>query len=152
MLIANMGAFWKRDDVFWGKQNNRGHLLGVPKGNTTARPVNIRWQTGIYALYAEYRLVYVGQVSSKKEGLFKRLKVHAQTDELKGRWDSFSWFGLRRIKKNVSSDLDLDPLTKGTKSPKCTVGELLDILEGVLIETAEPPDITKGDYSTNTSM
>lgn len=146
MLIANMGLFWKREAVFWGGKNNAGRLLGRLKTGKKAEPVDFWSQIGIYALYADYRLVYVGQVRSATEGLGKRLKTHARYDEHAGRWDAFSWFGVRYVKATAKKNQD--PLSDPPKSKLCPVDELLDILEGIAIEIAEPPLNSQGGRFT----
>jgi hypothetical protein len=42
-------------------------------------------------------MVYAGQVGSGNQKL-DRLEQHRR-DSLAGRWNKFSWFGLRRVKK-----------------------------------------------------
>ena len=100
MLIQNYGLFWRRDNVFWGRQNNKGKLEGYPakakpRSGKNGNVVNFRDQQGIYCLYDElFRLVYVGQAGANdKQRLFGRLKTHT-TDQLAARWERFSWFGL----------------------------------------------------------
>lgn len=95
-MIQAIGLFWRRDNVYWGRGNQRGMLLGVPSGNVTAEPADFREQVGIYALYAEYEIVYVGQTGGGNQKLLHRLKQH-RSDDLSERWDRFSWFGLRRV-------------------------------------------------------
>lgn len=133
-IIANMGLFWEKDKVRW--KGNRS----VGKGSLSGKWVREKkdevdfWeQTGIYALYdADYHLVYVGQAGfGDKSCIGSRLKHHCR-DNLAGRWDRFSWFGLRKVtEKN----------TLGQK-PKNKGGSLINIgnvLEAILIEVAEPP-------------
>lgn len=69
-----------------------GKLLGAASRSSKAHPVDFRVQRGIYALYADYELVYVGQTGSGDDRLFKRLKSH-RNDHLSERWNRFSWFG-----------------------------------------------------------
>lgn len=96
MLVRSVGLFWREDCVYWGAGNKAGALLGVPLGATTSDPSDFREQIGIYALYAEYQLAYVGQAGVGNQTLFTRLKQHRK-DDLVGRWNRFSWFGVRRI-------------------------------------------------------
>ena len=95
MLIRTMGLFWKRDDVFWGKQKNRGTLLGINPNTKKGEPTDFWSQIGVYALYADYHLAYIGQTSS----IGTRLREHLK-DDLAGRWDTFSWFGVRKVNKD----------------------------------------------------
>jgi hypothetical protein len=61
--------------------------------------------------------------------MFARLKAHT-TDRLSGRWDRFSWFGLRA----VQSDGTLFPVATDWKHHI-----VLETLEALLIESLEPP-------------
>ena len=53
-------------------------------------------------------------------------------DDLAGRWDMFSWFGLRKVKGNAE-------LGSRHEMAHATVRNLADVLEGILIEVAQPP-------------
>lgn len=135
-LIANMGLFWRKDAVFW--RGNRGagrHTLnGKQRRAKRSGPVDFWDQVGIYALYAEYKLVYVGQAGmGDKASIGSRLLCHTK-DHLAGRWDMFSWFGFRKVNK---TDQKLGVKTEW--APATLFHQLADVLEGVLIEVAEPP-------------
>ena len=101
-IIANMGLFWHRDKVLWSGDRRVGpkRLLGVRAGAKRSGDVDFWRQVGVYALYADYRLVYVGQAGiGDTSSIGNRLKKHT-TDDLADRWDMFSWFGLRKVKQN----------------------------------------------------
>ena len=66
-------------------------LLGVRKGK---KRCDIWNQRGIYALYKDFRIVYVGQADSG--GIGARLSKH-RTDRFAERWDSFSFFGICEV-------------------------------------------------------
>jgi hypothetical protein len=124
-IIKNIGLFWHRDKVCWEKKQLSGRLKSARRKNTIAF-----WdQKGIYALYDySYNLVYVGQTI--KEGLGARLKKHLSND-LAGRWELFSWFGLRKVKSEKLAE---------SPSPflKICYKLLLEQLEAVTIAIAEP--------------
>lgn len=132
-VIKNMGLFWKRDDVIWvGNRGRSRAMLGLRSGAKRAGVVDFWDQAGIYALYAEYRLVYVGQAGMGDASCIgSRLKQHTK-DYLAGRWDMFSWFGLRTVNGN-------NTLRAKAKRAVTTWPGIADILEGILIEVAEPP-------------
>lgn len=135
-IIANMGLFWHRDKVLWRGNISIGPkcLEGVRASAKTAGVVNFWKQVGIYALYdADYHLIYVGQVGlgDKKSCIGCRLNQHRK-DYLAGRWDMFSWFGFCKVRQNRELG------TKFLKA-KATWSDVADVLEGVLIEVAEPP-------------
>ena len=67
-------------------------LLGVQQTGST--PVNFTEQVGVYVLYDVHRPVYVGRVTEPRIGI--RLFDHTR-DRLTGRWDRFSWFGVRGV-------------------------------------------------------
>ena len=78
-MIKSYGLHWKADRVFWGRPKNSGSLLGAKSRSAKARQVDFREQRGIYALYAGYDLVYVGQTGTGSHRLFNRLKAHRGT-------------------------------------------------------------------------
>jgi hypothetical protein len=147
-MISSYGLHWKADRVNWGKPGigNPGTLLGATSRSLKAHPVDFREQRGIYALYAGYELVYVGQTGAGDDRLFKRLKEHRH-DHLSERWDRFSWFGTqRKTKKNL--------LSADTKSIKNqSVKAALDIMEAVAIAISEPKlNLQRGHWNNSTKF
>jgi len=138
-LIMNMGLFWKRSDVLWGSQG-RGlklELLGVPAKGKRSDPINFCQQAGIYALYDEsYRLIYVGQaIDGDQSCLGFRLNMH-RYNHLAGRWQLFSWFGLKSVNQNRT--------LRSVSQRKLTTASMLDALEGICIEISEPSQNQRG--------
>lgn len=129
-MIKSYGLFWKADDVFWGRQNNRGTLLGARSKSSNAVPVDFREQRGIYALYGDYELVYVGQTGAGDDRLFNRLESHL-TDHLAERWNRFSWFGTQWVTQQHQLSTDTAAIHE-------TMASALNILEAVSIAIAEP--------------
>ena len=115
-LISHYGLFWREADVFWGVQKRPGQLLGTPKKEEGK---DYRDFKGVYALYADYELIYVGQAGIKKHkknagnessrNLFDRLRSH-RTGPLANRWQHFSWFGVQSLPENVNSEQALEQL------------------------------------------
>ncbi|MBI4949546.1 MAG: GIY-YIG nuclease family protein [Deltaproteobacteria bacterium] len=132
-MIKNMGLFWKREDVNFGAKGKgkKGSLSGKLSTAKKSGDVDFWEQVGIYALYADYRLVYIGQTGGKGNRLGSRLRQHTQ-DDLAGRWDSFSWFGFSIVKKN-------NTLTDPPRNKQNNLSNILNIMEGVVIAVAEPP-------------
>ena len=130
MLISNFGLFWRVEDVAWGRQKQAGTLQGKLASAKRNGVVDFREQSGIYALYANYDLIYIGQTGSGSQKLLARLNQHRQ-HELAGRWNMFSWFGTRAV--NQGGDLKAEKL--GAKSSHQIV---LNHLEAILIHVAEP--------------
>lgn len=130
MLIRTIGLFWKREEVYWNSSVRNGRLLGVPKGGKLSEPVNFGSQIGIYVLYADYDIVYVGQTGAELYGLYRRLKTHSRGD-IADRWNRFSWYGIRNLNKNGQ-------LAAITKKIRPTYKEAIDHMEAILIHTAEP--------------
>lgn len=126
-MFKNMGLFWRRSDVFWGRPKNQGALLGVHKKAKRSDPVNFWEQSGVYALYGNYKLIYVGQ--TKRLG--KRIKEHT-SDDFAGRWDTFSWFGIGLVKNNGE-------LKSAPKNQNLKLQTILDIVEAITTTIAEPP-------------
>jgi hypothetical protein len=141
MLIQNYGLYWRAEDVFWGSQGreNEGTLEGLPAKSKRSKVVNFREQAGIYVLYDHLRPIYVGETGVGQHRLFRRLRWHYRAD-LKGRWDTFSWFGIypvnpksRKLRANVRV------------SPK--IGDVLYHVEAILIAAMEPPlNLQRGKF------
>ena len=136
MLIHTYGLFWKEADIFWGAGSNAGRLLGVPASNLTAEPTDFREQSGVYVLYADYQMVYVGQAGVGNQKLFDRLKRHTR-DALANRWNQFSWFGIRWVKQN-------NELSAESDGKHSTHSEVLNHIEAILIHAAEPKQNRQG--------
>jgi len=98
-------------------------LVGRGAGATS---VNFAGQIGVYLLHDRERVIYVGRAV---DTLFARLKAHT-TDRLGGRWDRFSWFGLRSVRNNGElSNTDV-PWSQNV---------VVETMEALLIESLEPP-------------
>ena len=76
-LIATAGFLWRADKVCWGSHGVKGSVEGTRVGSKKTR-VDFADQVGIYALYAEFRLVYVGQTGKGRQTLLKRLREHVR--------------------------------------------------------------------------
>ena len=140
MLIHLYGEFWNPDVIEWGSRGkgNKGKLLGKTRikfkagGKLKERVEEVDfWDArGVYALYDNFQLVYVGQAIEGKVGcLGKRLRDHL-TDLFAGRWDMFSWFStssLRRKKVRLPGQRQVSP------------SEIIDTLEAFAILLATPP-------------
>lgn len=123
-LINAFGMFWRRTEVDWRTRTPR--LLGVQQSGS--QQVDFATQAGVYLLYDGNRVVYVGRVVEPR--LATRLWEHTR-DRLTGRWDRFSWFGVRSV------------TTSGVLSPIPSAGievrTLIATMEALLIEGLEPP-------------
>lgn len=143
-MISSYGLHWRSDRVVWGRPNNAGTLLGAAGRGRGAQPIDFRTQRGIYALYAEYELVYVGQTGAgENDRLFNRLKSH-RGDHLSERWDRFSWFGTQW----VTQQHRLSAEAAGVHE---TVGATLNMLEAVSVAIAEPKlNLQRGRWGSTT--
>lgn len=130
LLINNYGLFWRTDNVFWGQPRNAGSLFGVRAVAKRQDKVDFRQQAGIYALYADYKLIYIGQTGGKDQKLLARLKQHLR-DDLSGRWNMFSWFGTRVV-------LESGKLKAERAGAHPTHRLILNHLEAILIHVGEP--------------
>ncbi|QDO90447.1 GIY-YIG nuclease family protein [Ornithinimicrobium ciconiae] len=101
-------------------------MLGVQQAGSDH--VDFGAQAGVYLLYDQNRVVYVGR--SQKPRLGNRLRDHTK-DRLSARWNRFSWFGVR----SVGADGALGAL------PNSGIGveTLIATMEALLIEGLEPP-------------
>ncbi len=109
-MITHYGLFWSERDVFWGEQGKKkggegkkGEFLGREKIRLLRRGApnkiekekanDFKKYIGIYCLYANRQLLYIGEAGLGNKGnLFNRIKQH-RNDALADQWDSFSWFG-----------------------------------------------------------
>lgn len=126
-LINAFGMYWRRDRVVW-KSNPR--ILGAQAGGT---PVDFGAQLGVYLLHDGARTIYVGRSSARPLGI--RLREH-NADRLEGRWDRFSWFGVRPVSENA--ELGAPPASE------FSLEALIATMEALLIEGLEPPQNRKG--------
>ena len=137
MSIKNFGLMWERDKVAWsGVRGNAGHLRGYgPIGHAKRdqHETDFREQIGVYILYEDSKVLYVGQAGARGQSLYKRLKDHT-TDHLADRWNRFSWFGIRIV--NQTGRLSA---AKGQLTRTVTAELMLDLIEGLLINVVEPP-------------
>jgi len=79
MPIYNYGLNWDYSGEAWGRRGR-------------SEPVWFGLQIGIYALYKNKKLVYVGKSGSgKKPNIASRLANHHRN--MAGKWNRFSWFG-----------------------------------------------------------
>lgn len=123
-ILNAFGLFWRRAEVDWNPAVPK--MLGVQLTGSTA--VDFSGQEGVYLLYDGSRLVYVGRVSEPRLG--RRLREHTR-DRLSGRWDRFSWFGIRPV--GGGGELEPAPVS-GLSSDL-----VISTLEALLIEALEPP-------------
>lgn len=119
--VGAFGMFWKRSMTAW---SGTPRLLG--ERSKEPRPVNFAKQIGIYLLQDDARTIYVGRAG---DSIYARLKAHT-SDRMAGRWNRFSWFGLRRVGTDGR-------LMSGRHVWSDTV--VINALEALLIESVEPP-------------
>ncbi len=141
MLIKNYGLYWRAEDVFWGKpgEGNDGTLDGRPAKNRRGKVTNFREQAGVYVLFDRLRPVYVGETGVGTQRLFRRLRSHYRGD-LKGRWDTFSWFGIYPVNpknRNLRPNVRIHP----------KISDILYHIEAILIASIEPPlNLQRGKF------
>ncbi|MDE5969081.1 MAG: hypothetical protein K2G64_08265, partial [Muribaculaceae bacterium] len=121
-LIQAYGMFWSREAVNWSKPK----LLGLQ--SSEGAPINFNQMRGIYLLYDNREVIYVGQAI--KQSILKRLTDHTK-DRLTTRWNRFSWFGLDGVSDDGKIIKLHDPVT-------ISIETLVDAFEGILIEGMEP--------------
>ena len=133
MLIKNYGLYWRREDVYWsGNRAVAGNMRGIRASSRRSKPVDFRYQIGIYVLYDEnLKIVYTGQSGRGNSRLFFRLRQHT-SDHLADRWNRFSWFGMRGI-------IDDDELEEIKSDINISTDIALNHIEAILIYSSEPP-------------
>ncbi|RID92721.1 hypothetical protein D2N39_03310 [Gemmobacter lutimaris] len=120
-IVKSVGMYWHASKVIW---RHKPRLLGQQQQG--AKSIDFCEQVGIYLLYDRSRVIYVGRSVDRPLGV--RLSEHTR-DRLNGRWDRFSWFGL----KGVDS-------TGKLGEPDFSVGipQIISLMEAILIESLEP--------------
>jgi hypothetical protein len=125
-LINTYGEFWSPELVNW---DNTWRLLGRERNSTKSPDVNVFEERGIYVLYKDYIPVYVGKAIRQSIGY--RLQLHRGSRRKGPRWDSFSWFGLRGLRKN--GELRILNTRANVRSEA-----LIETLEALLIVVIDP--------------
>lgn len=144
-LIKNFGLFWDADSVNWGGRKKEPYFLIGYDAHHKKRLASFDRQIAIYVLYdSSLKPIYIGQVGSGDQRLYKRLKQHKVSDHLAGRWNTFSWFGLLTVvKKKEEKSFENKPVHKledrtADKVFSATGTILLDQFESILLAGAEP--------------
>ena len=120
-VIRAFGMFWRRDEVVW---NTRPAVLG--RVNEKSDTVDFSGQIGVYVLHDRERPIYVGRAT--RESLGSRLLEHTK-DRHEGRWDRFSWFGLKDVDEGGALS---EAVTQ------YTLDAVVEAFEAILIECVEP--------------
>jgi hypothetical protein len=122
-IIQALGMYWSRSLIVW---TNNPTLQGQQQ--TGAKPVDFSNERGVYLLYDDRDVIYVGRATD--QGLGKRLYQHT-VDRLASRWNRFSWFGILRVMPDG---------TLAEEKPKILPQEVIvATMEALLIEGLEPP-------------
>ena len=122
-IVKIFGMFWDRSKVNWSANNMLGQQIGK------SDPVDFSEVRGIYLLHDGREVIYVGQAHDTS--IYKRLRGHTK-DRHSGRWNRFSWFGLDGI------DSETGKIIKTSEDINVNLGDLINSLEGILIEGLEP--------------
>ena len=130
LIVNAYGLYWSRSLVNWDPPatNSQAKLLG----DAGAGLVNFADQDGIYLLHSGSEIMYVGQSYTPQNGtagLYNRLRNHHNDNRKSDRWDAFSWFGFRPVS---------DELTLGPTPENATTKDVIDLIEGILIEGIMP--------------
>ena len=119
--LRAFGMFWQRSLVSW---TGAAKLFG--RQGAGATNVNFANQVGVYLLHDRERVIYIGRAT---DTLFARLKSHT-VDRIGGRWDRFSWFGLRAVEDDGTLSESRVPWSQEV---------VIETMEALLIESLEPP-------------
>ncbi len=121
-IISAFGMYWRRGLVHW---TSNPKILGQQK--IESHPIDFSEQIGVYLLHDSRNVVYVGRTIEQPLG--RRLYMHT-LDRLNGRWDRFSWFGI----KQVTEDAKLIPANFTGLNENIIIATM----EALLIEGLEP--------------
>lgn len=131
MLVHNYGLLWKEADGDWQGKTLWGHYAQDQSYET-----NFAAQRGIYALYdPQFKPVYIGQAGKGADCLFNRIEAH-RWDRLRGRWTTFSWFGVCPLVEDAPGSETW--VVDTSAAIETNVASTLNHLEAVLIAVAEP--------------
>lgn len=130
LAVAAYGLHWERDKVDW-KTNQ---LLGYDAAYGAIGPnsedvINFADQQGVYLLHGWQSVVYVGKTTAREGGLLQRLRYHHTRQAWSGKWERFSWFGIRRVTEEGNIIDGPDSASKEVVS---------SLMESVLIEALRP--------------
>jgi len=123
------GICWDIEKVDWS--TTVPDLWGCQSKDS--RLINFSNQIGIYLLHDNRgRIIYVGKT---ERSISQRLKEHYShsRDNLVGKWNKFSWFGLHLVNENG------EIVEKGDNKEFSNT-QMLAYLEGILIESIDPPE------------
>ena len=138
-LIHAYGEYWSREAVDWKSKKISGERRKI-RGTSKAKHCEVWNQRGIYALYKDFKLVYVGLAISKTRGIGSRLHDHCTKASKRDRWDSFSWFGI--------DSYDNAGKLKPDVASKVNEATIIRTLELVAILVADPPmNRSKGKFT-----
>jgi hypothetical protein len=126
ILIKAYGEFWNPDVANWERT---WRLMGTRRSDSGGPNINVYEERGVYVLYKDFVPVYVGKAD--KQSIGYRLQLHRESERKGPRWDRFSWFGIRGLKKNGKLRL----LRTAAHSP---TPELIATLEALLIIVIDP--------------
>jgi len=135
-LIRSYGEYWSRDAVAWDRKEMAGtrqhYKKNIKNKKAKVKACDAWYQHGIYALYSDFKLVYVGMAKSTDNGIGSRLFAHHKFARMGRRWDSFSWFGIKGYGENG----EMQPYDGRSAVSEATI---IRTLELVAILIADPP-------------
>ena len=130
--VTAYGLHWERDKVDWVS----GRILGYD--TDPKQPIDFSDQQGVYLLHNWQSTVYVGRTEAERNGLSQRLRHHHRRSDWSGKWERFSWFGLRRVDDAGNIFDGPDSAAKDT---------VVALMETLLIEVLGPAlNRNQGDY------
>lgn len=136
MLVGAYGLFWDRELVAWTSRGWR--LLGRRGFNAgTVRVADFRPGRGVYVLYSNTGIYYVG-LASGRGGIGGRLHDHL-TDEHAERWTRFSWFAFDSPEE---TSVDADGVLRMEEWASLEEAEdklLIREMEALLLAATAPP-------------
>ena len=135
LSVAAYGLHWERHKVNW----SNGRILGYDTDPKQA--IDFSNQQGVYLLHNWQSIVYVGRTDAEKSGLLQRLRHHHRRSDWSGKWERFSWFGVRQVDDQGNMIDGPDIATKEI---------VVALMETLLIEVLGPAlNRNQGDYLGN---
>lgn len=129
MIIKAYGQHWRPEWIYNnGQISSRQCFKGAVNKNGKKYEIDF-WKTkGIYALYKDYRVVYVGKTNNMNLG--SRIRTHVR--KTGGRWDTFSFFSFSSINYKTEEVQAQEQISNITRA------QVIKNLEVIIIKSTNP--------------
>lgn len=129
MLIKAYGLNWDPEEIYGNSvQSSAKSFNGSVKKGNKRFEINFWKAKGIYALFQNFEIVYIGKVTENRLG--KRIESHWRYR--KDQWDKFSFYCFTDI------DFNKGILKTAVKKSEINIDIAIKTIEAIIINTAVP--------------